>query len=78
MRSGIVLRLLFVLLASAGLCAPITLPLHAQNAAAASNLTISGAVSKPLVLTLEDLKKMLAAGATRIGASASVKIIESV
>ncbi len=29
------------------------------------------------VRTLEDLKKMVAAGATRIGASASVKIIES-
>jgi deoxyribose-phosphate aldolase len=29
------------------------------------------------IRTLEDLKKMLAAGATRIGASASVKIVES-
>jgi deoxyribose-phosphate aldolase len=30
------------------------------------------------IRTLEDLKNMLAAGATRIGASASVKIVESV
>ena len=29
------------------------------------------------IRTLEDLKKMMAAGATRIGASASVKIIEA-
>jgi deoxyribose-phosphate aldolase len=29
------------------------------------------------IRTLEDLKRMVAAGATRIGASASVKIIEA-
>jgi len=29
------------------------------------------------IRTLEDLTKMLAAGATRIGASASVKIVEA-
>ena len=29
------------------------------------------------IRTLEDLQKMVAAGATRIGASASVKIIEA-
>jgi len=30
------------------------------------------------VRTLEDLRKMVAAGATRIGASASVKIMEQI
>jgi deoxyribose-phosphate aldolase len=29
------------------------------------------------VRTLEDLKKMVAAGASRVGASASVKIVEA-
>jgi len=53
MRCGIVVRCLFVLFASAW-----SLPLWAQEAALPVLLKIGGAVSTPLSLTLEDLKKM--------------------
>jgi len=58
MRRRIFVRFLFVFFAFACFQTPLALSSHAQDASATLTLKIGGAVSTPLALTLEDLKKM--------------------
>lgn len=58
MRTGIAVRFLLVFCLYICAQAAVALRLEAQEAATAARLTIGGAVSTPLMLTREDLKKM--------------------
>jgi DMSO/TMAO reductase YedYZ molybdopterin-dependent catalytic subunit len=53
-----VVRWVFLLIACACSHASIAVPLRAQDASVSGHLKIGGAVSTPLVLSAEDLKKM--------------------